>query len=191
MKKTILSIFLLSLSMVMVVQCNKATVNNSGEPPLSSQSKPDSAAIDYSAPPNASFTAEEVTVKAKGFTLAGTLLLPKNGARPFPAVITITGSGQQTRDEPIPLPGLEKYKPFRQVAETLASRGIAVLRVDDRGVGGSGGRDALMTATTVICLSGAEPLSRLKLFTSPHEDAVRNVGILGVLLAVTQSVPWS
>jgi hypothetical protein len=44
---------------------------------------------------------------------------------------------------------------------------------------------ALMTATTVICLSVAEPLSRLKLFTSPHEDAVRNVGILGVLLAAT------
>jgi hypothetical protein len=44
---------------------------------------------------------------------------------------------------------------------------------------------APMTATTVICLSVAEPLSRLKLFTSPHEDAIRNVGILGVLLAVT------
>jgi hypothetical protein len=44
---------------------------------------------------------------------------------------------------------------------------------------------ALMIATTVICLSVVEPLSRLKFFTSPHEDAVRNVGILGVLLAVT------
>ena len=42
---------------------------------------------------------------------------------------------------------------------------------------------ALMTAATVICLS--EPLSQLKLFTSSHEDAVRNIGILGVLLAVT------
>jgi dipeptidyl aminopeptidase/acylaminoacyl peptidase len=104
--------------------------------------------IDYSAPPNAPFTAEEVTIKAKGYTLAGTLLLPKNGARPFPAVVTITGSGQQTRDEPIPIPGLEKYRPFRQIAEALASRGIAVLRVDDRGVGGSGGRETLMTATT-------------------------------------------
>src|SRR2546421_6749383 len=37
---------------------------------------------------------------------------------------------------------------MRQIAESLASRGIAVLRVDDRGVGGSGGRDTLMTATT-------------------------------------------
>jgi dipeptidyl aminopeptidase/acylaminoacyl peptidase len=89
-----------------------------------------------------------VTVTAKGYTLAGTLLLPKNGKRPLPAIITITGSGQQTRDEPLPIPGLEKYKLMRQVAEALASRGIAVLRVDDRGVGGSGGRDTLMTATT-------------------------------------------
>lgn len=104
--------------------------------------------VDYSAPPNAPFTAEEVTVTAKGYTLAGTLLLPKNGKRPLPAIITITGSGQQTRDEPLPIPGLEKYKLMRQVAEALASRGIAVLRVDDRGVGGSGGRDTLMTATT-------------------------------------------
>src|SRR5947209_19550485 len=146
MKKTILSILLLSLSMVVVMQCNKATVDSSGDPPLSSQSKPESAAIDYSAPPNASFTAEEVTVKAKGFPLAGTLLLPKNGARPFPAVITITGSGQQTRDEPIPLPGLEKYRPMRQIAKALARRGFAVLRVDDRGLGNSAGRDRRLRA---------------------------------------------
>lgn len=105
---------------------------------------------DYSAPPNAPFTAEEVTVPAKGYTLAGTLLLPKNAKRRLPAVITITGSGQQTRDEPLPFPNLIKYRPMRQIAETLASRGIAVLRVDDRGVGGSGGFDGLMNATSSI-----------------------------------------
>jgi len=104
--------------------------------------------LDYSARPGAPYTAEEITVTLKGFNLAGTLLLPKTGKRPFPAVITITGSGQQTRDEPVPFPGLEKYRPMRQIAEALASRGIAVLRVDDRGVGSSGGRDTLMTATT-------------------------------------------
>ena len=102
---------------------------------------------DYSAPAGAAFTAEEVTVQAKGFTLAGTLLLPKTGKAPFPAVITITGSGQQTRDERLPLPGLEKYRPFGQIAEALASRGIAVLRVDDRGVGKSTGIQTLSSAT--------------------------------------------
>jgi dipeptidyl aminopeptidase/acylaminoacyl peptidase len=103
---------------------------------------------DYSAPPNAPFTAEEITVQVKTYTLAGTLLLPKSRMRPLPAVITITGSGQQTRDEPLPLPGLEKYKPMRQIAELLAERGIAVLRVDDRGIGSSTGRETLMAATT-------------------------------------------
>lgn len=104
--------------------------------------------VDYTAPAGAPFTAEEVTIEAKGFTLAGTLLLPKTGKPPFPAVVTITGSGQQTRDEFLPLPGLEKYRPFRQIAEALASRGIAVLRVDDRGVGLSKGLETLKVSTS-------------------------------------------
>ena len=104
--------------------------------------------VDYAAPAGAPFTAEEVTIEAKGFTLAGTLLIPKSGKGPFPAVITITGSGQQTRDEYLPLPGLEKYRPFRQIAEALASRGIAVLRVDDRGVGRSKGLETLKVSTS-------------------------------------------
>lgn len=104
--------------------------------------------LDYAAPPGAPFTAQEVTVEAKGFTLAGTLLVPKTGKPPFPAVITITGSGQQTRDEYLPLAGLEKYRPFRQIAEALASRGIAVLRVDDRGVGHSKGMETLKVSTS-------------------------------------------
>ncbi|HEX8175939.1 MAG TPA: alpha/beta fold hydrolase [Pyrinomonadaceae bacterium] len=101
---------------------------------------------DYSAPTAAPFTAEEVSVEAKGFKLAGTLLLPKTGKRPFPAVVMSTGSGQQERDSNIP--GLAGYRPFRQIAEYLAARGIAVLRADDRGVGNSGGRDTLNTVTT-------------------------------------------
>jgi len=103
---------------------------------------------DYSAPANARFTAEEVTVEAKGFTLAGTLLLPKTGKAPYPVVVMITGSGQQTRDEFLPLPGLEKYRPFRQIDEVLADNGIAALRVDDRGVGKSKGLETLKTATS-------------------------------------------
>ena len=91
---------------------------------------------DYSAPAGAPYTAEEVTVKTQeGFTLAGTLTLPK--VRPTsgaPAVVTITGSGPENRDEEI---GIDGYRPFRQLADTLARRGIAVLRLDDRGVGGS------------------------------------------------------
>jgi uncharacterized protein len=101
---------------------------------------------DYSAPANAPFTAEEVQVQAKGFKLAGTLLLPRMAKRPFPAVVMSTGSGQQERDSN--LPGLDKYRPFRQIAEALAARGIAVLRADDRAVGSSAGADTLNTVTT-------------------------------------------
>ena len=109
---------------------------------------PGASSIDYSAPPGASFTAEEVTIPVASYSLAGTLLVPKSGTRPHPAVVMITGSGLQTRDQRIALPGLEQYAPFRQIAERLASNGIAVLRVDDRGIGGSTGRETLGDATT-------------------------------------------
>jgi uncharacterized protein len=92
---------------------------------------------DYSAPAGAPYTAEAVTVRTQdGFTLAGTLTVPST--RPTtgaPAVVLITGSGPENRDEEI---GIEGYRPFRQIADTLGRRGIAVLRLDDRGVGGSG-----------------------------------------------------
>ena len=93
----------------------------------------------YSAPAGAPYRAEEVTVRTPaGHSLAGTLTLPSApaGAR-MPAVVTITGSGAQDRDEFIPLAGGVRI--FRQVADTLSRRGIAVLRLDDRGVGASGG----------------------------------------------------
>lgn len=93
---------------------------------------------DYGAPASAPYTAEEVTVRTPaGHVLTGTLTVPKNAGRKVPAVVTITGSGQQDRDEYIPLvPG---YRIFRQVADTLGRRGIAVLRLDDRAINGSGG----------------------------------------------------
>jgi dipeptidyl aminopeptidase/acylaminoacyl peptidase len=94
---------------------------------------------DYSAPADAPYIAEEVLVKTPaGHTLAGTLTLPKGASRaqPVSAIVTITGSGPQDRDENIGLPG---FRPFRQLADSLGRRGIAVLRMDDRGTGASGG----------------------------------------------------
>jgi dienelactone hydrolase len=93
---------------------------------------------DYSAPAGAPYTATEVTLEGPGgITLGGTLTVPTDAAGPVPAVVTITGSGQQDRDEYLPVAG--GYRPFRQVADTLGRRGIAVLRLDDRMVGASGG----------------------------------------------------
>jgi uncharacterized protein len=63
--------------------------------------------------------------------LAATLTTPR-GAGPFPAVVLITGSGQQDRDE-----ALLGHQPFLVLADYLTRRGIAVLRADDRGVGGT------------------------------------------------------
>ena len=98
---------------------------------------PVAAKPDYSAPSDAPYTAEDVTVTTPaGLKLTGTLTLPKSRpARGAPAVVTITGSGPEERDESIP--GVNGYRPFRQVADTLGRRGIAVLRLDDRGTGGS------------------------------------------------------
>jgi len=94
---------------------------------------------DYSAPADAPYTAEEVQVKTPmGHTLVGTLTLPKGASKskPVPAVITISGSGRQDRDSNL---GFGGYKPFRVLADALGRRGIAVLRMDDRGTGASGG----------------------------------------------------
>ncbi len=79
---------------------------------------------------------EEVTFMNTGenFSLAGTLTLPE-GEGPFPAVVLISGSGQQDHNETIFL-----HKPFLVLADHLARNGIAVLRYDDRGVGKSKGK---------------------------------------------------
>ena len=101
---------------------------------------------DYSAPPGAPYRADPVRVPTRGgFELAGTLTRPlaaagtPAGAR-APCVLTITGSGPQDRDERIPI--VRGYRLFRQIADTLSRRGIAVLRLDDRGTNESGGRFA-------------------------------------------------
>src|SRR3546814_17697011 len=68
---------------------------------------------DYSAPADAPDRAVEVTVPTpEGHTLAGTLTVPIAASGRVPAVVTITGSGAQDRDESIPfVPG---FRPFRQ-----------------------------------------------------------------------------
>jgi len=78
---------------------------------------------------------EEVSYKneSAAIQIAGTLTSPR-GNGPFPAVLLITGSGAQDRDE-----SLFNHKPFLVLSDYLTRRGIAVLRVDDRGVGGTGG----------------------------------------------------
>lgn len=74
------------------------------------------------------------TSAVDGVTLAGTFTAPQDGGK-HPAVVLLTGSGAQDRDEAI-----LGHKPFLVLADHLTRSGVAVLRYDDRGVGGSGGR---------------------------------------------------
>lgn len=111
---------------------------------------------DYAGPVGAPYTTEPVRITSRaGHVLAGTMAWPTRPGKQ-PAVLLVSGSGPQDRDEAIALvPG---FRPFRQIADTLARRGIAVLRLDDRGTGESGG--VFTTATTQD-------------FSEDAEDAVR------------------
>lgn len=72
-------------------------------------------------------------------TLAGTFTYPKEDGK-FPAVVLITGSGAQNRDEEI-----FNHKPFLVISDFLTKNGYAVLRFDDRGVGESEGNHSIAT----------------------------------------------
>ena len=110
-----------------------------------------------------------------GFALAGTLTIPESakfGDGPFTAAVMVSGSGQQDRDE-----SLLGHKPFLVIADYLTRHGIAVMRYDDRGVGGSGGRDTLGEATTVDFATDAlAVLNHLK--TIESVDSAK-IGIIG------------
>ncbi|HEY0006295.1 MAG TPA: alpha/beta fold hydrolase, partial [Pyrinomonadaceae bacterium] len=101
--------------------------------------------------------------------LAGTLTLPRTPG-PFPAVLLITGSGPQDRDE-----SLMGHKPFLVLSDYLTRAGVAVLRVDDRGVGGSsrGGPDDTSENYTEDVLAGVEFLK------SQKEINPRQIGLVG------------
>jgi uncharacterized protein len=107
--------------------------------------------------------------KATGVHLAGTLTLPQ-GKAPFPAVLMITGSGPQDRDESI-----VGHRPFLVLADALTRRGIAVLRSDDRGVGRSTG--AFDTATSADFADDAE--GGLNFLKGRPEIDPKKLGLLG------------
>jgi pimeloyl-ACP methyl ester carboxylesterase len=80
------------------------------------------------------YISEDVSYPSGGITVAGTLTRPAAAPGPLSAVVLIGGSGPQDRNEEI-----AGHKPFLLLADTLTRAGYAVLRTDDRGVGGTGG----------------------------------------------------
>lgn len=115
------------------------------------------------------YKAEEVTFQNQQVTLAGTLTIPA-GKGPFPAVILFSGSGPQDRDEAI-----FGHRPFLVLADHLSRAGIAVLRVDDRGVGKSTGALSKVGIPALV-EDGVEALRFL--LARPEIDPKR-IGLVG------------
>ncbi|MDI9394107.1 MAG: alpha/beta fold hydrolase [Euryarchaeota archaeon] len=114
---------------------------------------------------------EEVVYENEGagVKLSGTLTTPRSEG-PFPAVILITGSGQQNRDEEI-----MGHRPFLVLSDYLTRQGIAVLRVDDRGVGGSTGNFSQATSRDFA----GDVLSGIEYLKSREEIYSARIGLVG------------
>lgn len=114
---------------------------------------------------------EEVVYENKeaAVKLAGTLTIPGQEG-PFPAVLLISGSGPQDRNETI-----LGHHPFLVLADYLTRCGIAVLRVDDRGIGGSSGD--FTQATTEDFAS--DVLAGLEYLKSREEINPKQIGLIG------------
>jgi pimeloyl-ACP methyl ester carboxylesterase len=104
-----------------------------------------------------------------GVRLAGTLTTPAEGG-PFPAVVFISGSGPQDRDS-----SFMGHRSFFVLADYLTRRGIAVLRVDDRGVGKSIGDRAKCTSKDWA----DDALAAAAYLRTRGEINVKQIGLLG------------
>lgn len=128
--------------------------------------------------PPYSFDARPIQLRRKDrqgneVVLGGTLAVPTTpppGRKGYPAVLLVSGSGQQNRDEEIFL-----HRPFLVIAEYFARHGIATLRYDDRGVGESSG--PTQSATTYDFADDAEALFNLLRKSSGIDR--NKVGIIG------------
>src|SRR5450830_69265 len=111
----------------------------------------------------------QIANAAAGLQLAGSLFLPK-GAGPWPAVVLVHGSGPSNRDEDI-----AGHKIFLVLADHLARQGIAVLRYDKRGIGGSTGD---YTAATTLDFA-ADAQAALAFLRTRREIDARRIGVIG------------
>ncbi|MFC3095389.1 alpha/beta hydrolase family protein [Alteromonas sediminis] len=117
------------------------------------------------------YVVEEVTFEnhTDNVTLAGTLTLPSSTGE-YPAVVLITGSGPQDRDQTF-----MGHKTFLVIANYLTQRGIAVLRYDDRGFGQSTGRFDIATSADF-----AKDASAAVDYLSSHKNIAKDsIGLMG------------
>lgn len=116
------------------------------------------------------YQSEEISFQNGEEHFAGTLTLPRQTQK-SPAIILITGSGGQNRDEEI-----LGFKIFAQISDYLSQEGIAVLRYDDRGVGGSKGKSVDESTTADFAQDVLQAVEYLK--TRPEIDPEK-IGLLG------------
>jgi len=107
--------------------------------------------------------------KKAGVSLAGTLTYPALKGN-YPAVVLVTGTGPQNRDEEV-----GKHKPFWIIADYLTRNGIAVLRFDDRGAGGSTGNFSQSTTGDFA----DDALAAIKYLKNRLEINPSKIGIIG------------
>lgn len=117
------------------------------------------------------YNSEDITFENNkaNITLAGTLTFPKTGNN-FRAVVMVTGSGAQDRDE-----SLLNHKPFLVIADYLTRNGYAVLRYDDRGVGKSKGKFATATSADFA----GDALAAVEYLKTRKEINQKKIGIMG------------
>ena len=105
----------------------------------------------------------------KSISYGATITIPQ-GKGPFPAVLLLTGSGQQNRDEE-----MLGHKPFAVIADHLTRNGFIVLRVDDRGMGKTTG-DVLSATTLDFAKDATTSFEYLK---SRKEVNQSKIGLIG------------
>ncbi|MBK7227520.1 MAG: alpha/beta fold hydrolase [Ignavibacteriales bacterium] len=133
------------------------------------------------------YNSEEVLFENEvdGVVLAGTLTFPKEGNN-FPAVVMISGSGGQDRNEE-----LLGHKPFLVISDYLTQNGIAVLRFDDRGIAQSTGNHETATSedfakdvlAAVNFLKTRKEIDKTKIGLIGHSEG----GMIAPLVAVQTS----
>jgi len=117
------------------------------------------------------YTTDTVSFKSPDgtITFGGTLTVPRDGKR-LPAIVIVSGTGKQDRDG-----NMAGHPLFAQIASHLSSKGIAVLRLDDRGTGKTTG--VYETSTTGNFADDA--LTAVKFLKAVKSIDPNKIGLLG------------
>lgn len=116
-----------------------------------------------------SFVSKKVIFFNDKIKLAGTLTLPDTVGK-FPAIVLLTGSGAQNRDE-----NIFGFKIFKIIADNLTNNGYAVLRFDDRGIGGSSTGETIATTADYA----EDALSAIQFLKTQKNIDTKKIGLLG------------